>query len=208
MFVIALSYMDKVDLNIFSLNANGLGEDTKRQAVFTKLKSKGKGIFLLTETHSCYEKQSKWESEWGNNNIIFSHGSTNSRGVAILFSNGFEFEPVKQYSDNDGRYVIVDIKHHNHIYTIASIYAPTKDKETEQIRVFKSLTENSFSQENLIIGGDFNVYMNPRLDKLDCMTLTNDNFKYRQDIQSFMDTEELLDIWRVMNPDTRFYTWS
>ncbi len=45
--------MDKVDIKLFSLNANGLGDDIKRKAVFTKLKSKGEGIFLLQETHSC-----------------------------------------------------------------------------------------------------------------------------------------------------------
>ena len=140
-------------------------------------------------------KNSQSGNQSGEIITLYFHMVVQTVGVRkIPFSDCFEFEPVKQYSDNDGRYVIVDIKHHNNIYTIASIYAPTKDKETEQIRVFKSLTENlqSFNQENLIIGGDFNVYMNPRLDKLDSMTLINDNFKYRLEIQSFMDTEELL----------------
>ncbi len=49
--------------------------------------------------------------------------------------------------------------------------------------------------------------MNPKLDKLDFMLLTNDNLNYRQEIQSFLETEELLNIWRVINPDTRVYTW-
>ncbi len=49
--------------------------------------------------------------------------------------------------------------------------------------------------------------MNPKLDKLDSMLITNDNLNYHQEIESFLETEEILDIWRVMNPDTRFYTW-
>ncbi len=35
--------------------------------------------------------------------------------------------------------IILDIEHHNNIYTIANIYAPTRDKESDQIRVFQSL---------------------------------------------------------------------
>ncbi len=49
---------------------------------------------------------------------IFSHGSSNSTGTAILFSDGFEFKLIKQYSDNDGRYIIIDIEHHYNIHTI------------------------------------------------------------------------------------------
>ncbi len=117
----------------------------------------------------------------------------------------FEFKLMKQYSDNDGRYIIIDIEHHNNIYTIVNIYAPTRDKESDQIRVFQSLIKHLqiFSHENLIIGGDLNVYMNPKLDKL----ITNDNLNYHQEIKSFLETEELLDIWKVINPDTGFYTW-
>ncbi len=31
--------------------------------------------------------------------------------------------------------------------------------------------------------------------------------KYHKEIESFLETEELLDIWTVINPNMRFYTW-
>ena len=39
---------------------------------------------FLQETHSLVSDENQWQTEWGSD-IIFSHGSNNSRGVAILF---------------------------------------------------------------------------------------------------------------------------
>ena len=44
--------MAEVDLQICSLNCNGLNDDVKRNAVFSKLKRSATGIYLLQETHS------------------------------------------------------------------------------------------------------------------------------------------------------------
>ena len=78
------------NLNIYSLNANGLGDSTKREAVFQRLKRKGVGIFLLQETHSTKNTETKWKQQWGNNDIIFSHGTSASCGTAVLFSKNQE----------------------------------------------------------------------------------------------------------------------
>lgn len=201
--------MESININIFSLNANGLGDDTKRHAVFSKLKQKGKGVFLLQETHSCTMNASRFEKSWGNKNIIFSHGKSNSKGAAILFSDGFDFKVIKQYTDSEGRFVIIDIKHNNHTFTIANLYAPTRDKESEQISIFKQFinTLQTFNQENVIIGGDFNLYLSQKLDKMDTTSLSNDNPNYRKEIESYLDSENMFDIWRVLNPDKRMFTW-
>jgi exonuclease III len=202
--------MANIDLNIYSLNANGLGDTAKRVTVFHKLKNKGEGIFLLQESHSTESTQRQWDLQWGNKNTIYSHGSSNSKGVAILFSNKFEVNVIKQCKDEEGRYIIIDIEHGDRIITIGNLYAPTRNKESEQIRVFKSFCEHlmQFKRENIIIGGDFNLYLIPKLDKLDTMPDTNDNPTYRKEIISFLETESLVDVWRVLNPSVRFFTWN
>ena len=43
--------------NIYSLNARGLGDKKKRQAVFTWLNEKKPRIFLMQESHSSPEKE-------------------------------------------------------------------------------------------------------------------------------------------------------
>ena len=66
--------MESLDVKLFSLNVNGLGDTIKRQAVFDKLRKKGPGIFLLQETHSTIQTEEKWKTQWGSNNITFCHG--------------------------------------------------------------------------------------------------------------------------------------
>ncbi len=57
--------MEGIDINIYSLNANGLGDKAKKIAVFTKLKKLGKGIILLQENHSTKATENIWKSQWG-----------------------------------------------------------------------------------------------------------------------------------------------
>jgi exonuclease III len=194
---------------VFSLNVNGIGDDIKRQAVFDKLKRKGSGIYLLQETHYTLIKQNKFKNQWGCPNIIFSHGSSASRGVAILFSKDLEYKIEKEFTDSDGRFIIIDISIGQKVYTIVNMYAPTRNFCKEQLSVFRQLLEHlsSFCLENVIIGGDFNLYLNPRLDKLDCMPDSNDNPEYRENILSFLETHDMIDLWRIIHPYKRVFTW-
>ena len=55
--------------------------------------------------------------------------------------------------------------------------------------------------DHYISGGDFNVYLNPRLDKLDSSQDQNDSRNYRADLLSYLDVKNIVDVWRVINPD-------
>ena len=35
----------------------------------------------------------------------------------------------------------------------------------------------------------------------------NDNQNYRIDITSFLEINSLVDVWRTLNPDEKFFTW-
>ncbi len=160
--------MESLDINFYSLNANGLRNKAKRIAVFTKLKKLGKGIFLLEETHSIKTTENTWTSQWGNQNIKFSHGSSNSRSVAILFSCELDNNFEQEITDINSRYIILDIECDSYTFNIANLHAPTKNFEREQIYRFQTLYKDllEFKRENLILGVDLNLYLNPRVDKL------------------------------------------
>ena len=79
---------------------------------------------FLQETHSKKDT----ESEWGGK-ILFSHGSSNSAGVAILIKNGFAFKEHSAILDPLGRYLIVKATIFDKQYVLLNIYALNKDKD-------------------------------------------------------------------------------
>ena len=50
-----------------------------------------------------------------------------------------------------------------------------------------------------------NTYLNAKLDKKGLAKESND--KYTEDLVELMETNNLLDIWRILNPDSKRYTW-
>ena len=77
-------------LKIGSINCRGLSSDKiKRWDIFLKCRQNYDVSFLF-DTHSKNETEPYWRSEWGNDIKISSH-SSNSRGVAILFRNTFQY---------------------------------------------------------------------------------------------------------------------
>ena len=124
-------------------------------------------IIFLQETHSTVKTETQWKNEWAAE-IITSHRSSNARGVAILIKAGFDCSIHQQILDPMGRYIIVKAVIKDKTYVLINIYAPNKDKDL--INFFKNLfailqKENLESEENIIIGGDFNCPLNPEIDK-------------------------------------------
>jgi len=98
--------------------------------------------------------------------ILFSHGHTNARGVAVLIKKGFDIDIRLTQTDSIGRLLKVVIKEEN--YTIANIYGPNKDADAVKFYHNRSnlLRTNVFgNEENIIMGGDFNCPLNVSLDK-------------------------------------------
>ena len=57
------------------------------------------------------------------------------------------------------------------------------------------------------MGGDFNVYMNSKIDKLDTMSEKNANPEYRKEIISLIENFNLVDCCRSLHPEKKRYTW-
>lgn len=71
---------DRISVGIYSMNARGLKDENKRAQVFSWLQNRNAYIYFLQETHSTLDCETTWKENWGNNDIIFSHGTSNSRG--------------------------------------------------------------------------------------------------------------------------------
>ncbi len=159
-------------------------------------------ICLLQETHSTREKENIWISEWGNK-IYFSHGTSNSRGVCILFRPGFNYTVHDKKGDEDGRVLCLDIEIEDIKFTLSNIYAPNEDDQEFFKHVFEIVEQ--FDNSSKIIAGDFNLVMDLEMDKKGGNPRTH--FKCRDIVKLYMEESDMLDIWRQMHPDTKKYTW-
>jgi hypothetical protein len=57
----------------------------------------------------------------------FRSHTTNSRGVAILFKNSFQFNILKEIYDDTGNFMMLSIKIWDYQFTLAVIYGPNND---------------------------------------------------------------------------------
>lgn len=132
-------------------------------AIFGKPKSH---ITLIQETHSTESTAKIWEIEWGGQ-AIFYHGSSRSRGVAILFGRNFSPKILKKEKDEHGRILAVDIEVEGDIYTLVSLYAPTQDKPWLQAEFMDNLESilESMDSDNLILRGYLNLILDPLMDR-------------------------------------------
>ena len=161
--------MDSAEnFQINSFNTRGLRSSLKRNNIFNWLKTSHPGITMLQETHAILTDHDKWSKEW-EGKFFFSDGQSNSRGVATLIPKELitSFELIDIKADNNGRYLLIYCKIFDSELILINTYGPTKDNPSAQTNFYTNLYEivDSYSDKNIIIGGDLNTYLNIKLDK-------------------------------------------
>ena len=189
-------------LQIMSFNIRGAGNFSKRRKLFHYLHKKQTDVILLQETHSETEVERIWNAEWGEK-MLFSHGSANSKGVAILFKRKLKVEVVNHIADPEGRYIIANLKIKGNHNTIVNVCGPYTDQPSFWCTLFDHISENSC--ENVIIGGDYNTVLNPTIDW--SSRGTDAISKSAVQILECAELFDYIDVWREKNPDTQMYTW-
>ena len=186
-------------IRIISINCRGLAEQKKRRAIFNYYRDRA-DIICIQETHSDAKNDNMWSMEWGSN-ILFSHGQTDSCGVAILIRRNFNVNIRKVIKDDRGRILICEFEKDDVVFVIANIYAPNKDEPEYFLELVQGLEKVS---ENRIIIGDFNLVMNPDVDRLGSYYNKAKSVKVLETVVSELMLE---DIWRVRNEEARQYSW-
>ena len=125
---------NNASFKICSKNVNGIGNFTKRKDVLNYLREQRYDIYFLQETHLLTETENHLRASWGYN-VWLAGATTNTNGVAILFSPTFEYKLYNTRRDPNGCYIALDIELLNKRLTIINIYGPTdKDTNTEKQR--------------------------------------------------------------------------
>ena len=200
-----------LSFNFITHNVKGLGDKKKRQKQFRWLQDqvKHKGVIFMQETHSCNETQKKWIEEFGKKNkLLFSHGKSNARGVAIGFCGNFDYDLKKSEIDSDGRFIIIEAKINDETFILINFY--NENEEVNQLKLMEKLEQtlkkfDDVNQKEIVLSGDFNFTFDLQLEA------EGGNPKLKNNsIAKFIklkETYDLIDIWRVRNPNAKKYTF-
>ena len=176
------------NIQLMSLNVRGIQTMKKRKDYFEWLDKFSKSIIMLQETHTSVLDENNYKNHWGHS-TFFSHGTTNYRGVVTILPNSLGGTSKLFYSDLDGRILIVELSINDTLYYLVNIYAPSSNKEVDKINFLNKLTKEltQLKNNNIITGGDWNVVLDPEMDKKGGTGIDNAKFsKYRQLLKEFI----------------------
>ena len=119
-----------VNFSLISFNVRGISNFKKRKTIFTWCRKQKADFLFLQETHSKKDSETCWKNKWGSE-VIIAHGSSNSRGVAMLFKKGVDYKIHSKILDPLGRYITLKAEIEDKMYVLINICAPNKDTNIE-----------------------------------------------------------------------------
>ncbi len=197
--------------DILTYNCKGLRNENKREQIFNYVREKNKvGISFLQETHSSLNDQQRWEAQWGRKeNIFLNHGQSNARGNAILFHN-LDFEVHRYVDDGNGRLQIMSVKLSEFDSKILLINIYNENEEKDQLVLLDKLEQllvpfGDVSDHVVLFGGDFNLIFDKSLDASGAVGALK--IKSLSALTNLIEKFDLVDIYRIRNPDTKRFTF-
>ena len=188
-----------------TLNVKGLrSNDIKTASVIRWILKQQVHVIFLQETHITKDNEVDFKRFW-KGQVFHSFGSSNSRGVSILFHPNLDVSHVSFKADSDGRTLLINCKIFETYFTFINIYAP--NKPSERNAYFRNMPSWILSNEihNMIIAGDFNCILDKFKDKRggNVNHLLNSISVFK----SFCSNLKVVDAWRFKNPDAKEFTF-
>uniref|UniRef100_A0AAX7SHF8 exodeoxyribonuclease III n=1 Tax=Astatotilapia calliptera TaxID=8154 RepID=A0AAX7SHF8_ASTCA len=175
-------------------------------AMFLFCKEIKANILFLQETHSGKEEETFWKHQWGDS-ILYSHGTTHSAGVTILF-NKFAGRVIDHKSDGMGHWIMVLVEVCEQKIILINVYGYNNRSLNRNMmsNLSKLIAKwsTTYGSTQVIIGGDFNLAPNSWLDR---QPQRGNQPEHESIICDLCTTTNMIDYWRMTNPNTKKYTW-
>ena len=194
--------IETLDSKCLSINIRGLNKSIKRRSIFRWIHNQNAQFTFLQVTQTTKLTVDTWSAEWGGK-AFFSHGTSNSKGVMILINPKLDCKIEKCISDKNGRYIILDVSVEDWCLILVNIYAPNDLNQQSKFFRFQHRQLQDFSQENIIIGGDFNCALSDK-DKKGGNTVVQ-KASVIKEIKELCTSYSLVDIWRQLRVCPREY---
>ena len=191
------------NVKLGSLNVRGLNDHKKRKSVFQFFRDQKLDICFIQETHvGSMKNKNDWEKQW-KGTMISANGESNARGTAILINPRLECEVIDTTIDDEGRLVCVHANINGKKTVLCNIYAPNEDSPEFFDQIIKVI-EKYDDRDAVIIGGDFNLVLDPSIDRLHSLHNNSNSHKL---LSNYMTNNGICDIWRIRNPEAKRFTW-
>lgn len=190
-------------MNICSYNIRGLNSASKRSQVLYSLHKQKVGVIFFQETHFRSDHipnlQNKYYTTWFHD----FYGYSKSRGVSIAIHRTIPYQVIEEWRNRDGRAILLKLIIYGKKYTLINLYLPNQN----QIKVGLQLISQLLGKAEgiVIVGGDFNFVMDSAIDTT--TPTTAQGSKDKKKFKELLTKCQLVDIWRLMHPIEKNYTY-
>ena len=197
-------------INFITINVQGLCTLAHRQALLTWLNNLGPDIICLQETHATSDRECRdWFSQTNACNQKYKYkctsspGTAHSSGVAILYTPCFQ--EVKSYRDEASRLIVVEFSRDDLNFQVVCLYGANKPEEGTAF--FEALYPVIDPDIPVLVAGDFNTVVDPRLDRFGCNPDSPWAYNWPPALANLTEAFQLPDAWHDKHPGVVEFTW-
>ena len=152
--------------NFVSNNVKGIKTSEKRLKCFEYLRNNinNNGFIFLQETHLWSNDEQTWKDDF-RGPLFFSHGKSNSCGVAIGYCGTEAFKVLNTACDKNGRILILNAELNGTNFLLINFYELIFAILTQSLSryllspLYKNYLKKLMiiTKKNIVFGGDFNL---------------------------------------------------
>jgi len=192
-------------LSMFTLNCNGIQDQSKRAGLVQWLRSLpvSVDVVCLQETHCVSSGEcSSWFSSSGFCSLP-SPGSAHSCSCIVLYRPSLSM--VKSWSDDDGRFLQCEFSYLDRSFLVCCIYGPNRNPARDQfLDYLHPMIDPSVPT---ILAGDFNIVFDRAIDRFRSDPADSSR-ESSSSLRCLFEACCVIDVWRYLHPSTLGFTWT
>ena len=186
-----------MSLNLASLNARGMRDRSHASRVLRDLLSLNVDVAAIEETHFVCEADERVLS--GDYVVFSAYGDRLARGVSLLVKRSLDAVVDIVHVGADGRLIVADVAVKSGSFRVVAVYAP--NSAVERRSFLRRLGPFLTSPKRLVLMGDWNAILDPKIDKGE--RGASENVNCESSLIDFIAEHDLVDRFRVDHPGGR-----
>ena len=191
-------------IKTISYNVNGIGSSVKSAQILAHLYIQNPDVIFLIDVRLSLSGQSKLRDQNPNFNFFFNSPSSQARGVVVMLHRRCPIKISDSWGDEVGNILILKGEFDGEGIIFSAVYGPNSDSPDFFQNLWLKL--NNFGINNILVGGDFNVAIDPHKDTLNYQSVRAP--RARREIVDALSFGGFCDPFRKIHKDKIDFTWS